>query len=357
LLPHLRLNKPRRRLTHNSKGFSSIVGAVFSVLIMISLISAVFVWSLSENTRYNNTVRQTNQADSDRSNEQIVANVTIRGSLDGNSVYVNGTLQNKGPLSAQITTLWVQNLNKTTYAHKDSLGITLKSGSVTYLSDSTTSISLTNSIGDNLDCWFISGRGNIIHINPLFGAQTLNINYSYPEYSTISNVSMGIGIIGFDFKAFVHYDYNSSNTPPDPYFLGKLSTWSSSYITEQGLYTIFHVTLTNYDPAGHTMYVNFGSAMYVLGGASGTVKYGFWDLVNVTGDATTGFTLHPTRPATYVLPHETPVDVFFAGLGKAHVGGSSIDTGWVYPLSIMVYGKLGTTDYAQNVPFVDLYFK
>jgi len=339
-------------LTYNKKGFSSIVGAVFAVLIMISLITTVFVWSLSENTRYNNTVRETNQADSDRSAEKIVANVTVR-SLDGNNVCVNGTLQNEGPLSVQIMTLWVQNTNKTTYAHKDSLGITLKSGGVTYLSGSTTTVSLVNSLGDNLDCWFISGRGNIIHINPLFGNLNFNINYSYPEYSTISNVSMGIGIIGFDFKKFYHYDTNLYGAPSNNYSLGKLADWSKTYSTTQGKYTIFHVTLTSYDPTAKTMYVYLPSAIYVVGSHSGTVKFDTWKLVNVTGNPDTGLTLNPTYSVNYTLPHETPVDVYFAGTG---LDGGAIDSGYIYPLNIMIWGKLGTSDYGQNVPFVTLYF-
>jgi len=353
LLPHLRLNKPRRRLTHKSKGFSSIVGAVFSVLIMISLISAVFVWSLSENTRYNNTVRQANQADSDRSAEKIVANVTARR-LDDSKVSVNGTLQNEGPLSVQIMTLWVQNTNKATYAHKDSLGITLKSGSVTYLSGSTTTVSLVNSIGDNLDCWFISGRGNIIHINPLFGNPTININYSYPQYSTISNVSMGIGIIGFDFKAFRHFDTNLTTIPANGYNLGTLDGWSKIYSVVQGQYTIFHVTLTNYDPAGQTFHVNLYSNIYYIGAHSGTCKFNYYSVVNVTGTATTGFKLNPTYPVQYDLPYETPVDVFFAGTG---LNGGSVDSGFIYPMNIDVYGTLGNDSYGQNVPFVNLLFR
>jgi hypothetical protein len=353
LLPHLRLNKPRKRLTHKSKGFSSIVGAVFAALIMISLIATVFVWSLSENTRYNNTVRQANQADSDRQSEKVVANVTARR-VDDNNVAVNGTLQNEGPLSVEILTLWVQNTNRTTYAYKDSLGITLKSGSVTYLSGSMTTVLLANSLGDNLDCWFISGRGSIIHINPLFGNLNLNINYSYPEYSTISNVSMGIGIIGFDFKQFFHFDTNSSSTPANNYNLGKLADWSKTYATTQGQYTIFHVTLTSYDPTLKTMYVYLPSAIYVIGSHSGTVKFDTWKLVNVTGDPTTGLRLNPTYSAQYVLPHETPVDVYFAGTG---LDGGAIDSGYIYPLNIMVFGKLGTSDYGQNVPFVTLYFR
>jgi len=326
------------------------VGAVFAALIMISLISTVFIWSLSENTRYNNTVRQANQADSDRSAEKIVANVTARR-LDEGNVSVNGTLQNEGPLSVQIMTLWVQNTNKATYAHKDSLGITLKSGSVTYLSGSTTTVSLANSIGDNLDCWFISGRGNIIHINPLFGNPTININYSYPEYSTYSNVSMGIGLIGFDFKGFAHYDTNSTSFPTTSRYLGNLSTWSRTYSYVQPCYTIFHVVLTNYDPSGQVMHIILPAAIYIIGShAGGTVKYNTWSLVNVTGSETIGWTLNPGASVVrYDLPPETPIDVFFAGTG---IDGGTLNAGSVYPMNILVFGKLGTADYGQNVPFV-----
>ena len=76
--------------------------------------------------------------------------------------------------------------------------------------------------------------------------------------------------------------------------------------------------------------------------------------MNVTGSEAAGYKLNPATPAQYDLPYETPVDVFFAGTGN---DGGSINTGRVYPLNILVYGKLGTADYGQNVPFVTLYFK
>jgi len=353
-LPHSKLRKARRRLIPNSKGFSSIVGAVFAVLIMVSLIAAVFVWSLSQNTLYNNTVRQVNQADSDRSNEKIVANVTTMF-VDPYSVSINGTLQNEGPLSAQIITAWAQNLDQNTSARTSSLGITLKSGTVTTLSGPTAIIvPLASTTGEDYTCWFITGRGNIIHVNPLFGEATVNINYSYPEYSTISNVSMGIGIIGYDFKAFFHFDTNRSSIPSNNYNLGILADWSNTFAVTQGQYTIFHVTLTNYDPSKATMQITLPSAIYVIGSHSGTVKYNTWRVVNVTGDITTGLRLNPLNPVQYDLPWQTPVDVYFAGLG---LDGGSIDSGAVYPLNILVYGKLGTDDYGQNVPFVTLLFK
>jgi hypothetical protein len=102
------------------------------------------------------------------------------------------------------------------------------------------------------------------------------------------------------------------------------------------------------------MLINITSAVYVIGSHSGTVKYNTWNLVNVTGDNATGYRLNPTLTAQYVLPPLTPVDVFFAGTGT---DGGSIDSGRIYPLNILVYGKLGGEDYGQNVPWVTLYFK
>jgi hypothetical protein len=352
LLAPLRHRKKRVRLISDSKGFSSIVGAVFAVLVMMSLVSTVFVWSLSQNTLYNNAVTQTRQADLDRSNENIVANVTCLP-VDSNNVEVNGTLENDGPLSTQIVTLWVIDTNpttsQTTYFHKP-LSITLKSGNVTTLpyGSTATTVPLANSQKDSLSCWFISGRGNTIYQNPMFNAGNTTNNYS----SMYANVSSGIGLIGFDFKEFSHYDTSSSNTP-GTLNLGLLAGFSKTYAIDATKYIIFHVVLTNYDPYGQTMYLNSSSAIYVVGSHSQTLKYDTWGLVNVTGDSKNGYVLNPAWVANYTLPLYTPVDIFFAG---AQTGSNKLDTPFVYPLNILVFGKLGTGDYGQNVPFVALNF-
>lgn len=44
-------------------------------------------------------------------------------------------------------------------------------------------------------------------------------------------------------------------------------------------------------------------------------------------------------------------------LEKLEKMGGSIDKRRVYPLNILVHGKLGSEDYGQNVPFVTLYFR
>lgn len=335
------LKKAHTKLIADSRGFSSIVGAVFAVLVIISLTSTVFVWSLSQNTLYNNTVRQNNQADLDRSSEKIIANITCNR-VNGNTVSVNGTLENSGPLSTQIVTLWVADATQSTSAFNSSLPITLKPGDVTTLSGSTAiNVNLANSPGDSLSCWFISGRGNKISKNPLFALNTGNSN----TWNTYANVSQGIGLIGFDFKGFSHCDFSSkpsgNNIPLGPFV--------KTYVISQYNYTVFHVVLTNYDPGNQTMTLNATSAVYLIGSHQSTVKYALWNVVNVTGDAVNGYKLNPGFAALYKLPIFTPVEVFFAGT----VGSPAIDP-QVYPLNIMVFGKLGSDDYGQNVPFVAL---
>jgi hypothetical protein len=349
LLPHLRLNKKLRKFTSNSKGFSSIIGAVFAVLAMISLVSTVFLWSLSQNTQYNDAVRQSNLADLDRSNERILTNVTCYGN-PYDSVLVKGTLENYGSLSVQIVSLWVVNANNTKYNYTP-LDIVLAPGNTTTINESVT---LPNSEGHSLSCWFVSERGNTI------SEKSMNIinNYSESSNTTYAAVAGGIGLIGFDFKGFRHYDVVAPEAgwiPDDNYPVGTLDGFLKTYhIKPFPQYTIFHVVLTNYDPGEETMYLESNSAIYVIGSHSGTVKYHTWNVINVTGNETTGYSLNPSITANYSLPYETPVHVFFAGENPK--AGADIDIGRVYPLNILVHGKLGIEDYGQNVPFVTLYF-
>lgn len=335
------MHRKKINLFANSRGFSSIIGAIFAVLIMFSLVSTVFVWTLSKNAAYENTMAQNRQADLDRSNEKIVANVTC-SRVNGSTVSVSGTLQNVGSLSAQIVTLWVVNNNTQKYASMSPLSISpLKPGGVTILSGSTAiNVTLTNSPGDILSCWFISARGNTISKNPLFGLVTGGNSYTY------ANVSQGIGLIGFDFKQFSHFDFSTQPSGNNV----SLGVFQKTYTISISNYTVFHVLLTNFDPANATLTIDQNSSIYTITTQGNAVKYGKWSLVNVTGDATNGYYLNPTSSTSYTLPATAPVDVFFAGSPGS---SASLATG-VYPMNIMVFGKLGTNDYGQNVPFVAL---
>jgi len=327
-----RFKKTRRKLIANSRGFSSIVGAVFAVLVMISLMSTVFVWSLSQNTLYNNTVTQTRQADLDRSNEKVLANVTC-SRVDSSTVSVNGTVENDGPLSAQIVTLWALDANTTTYGFK-SLNITLKPGNITTLSGPTYNVPLANSAGDSLSCWFITGRGNPISEKSV--SSTIINNYSngtggVPDYARVSG---GIGSISMDFKAFRSYLLVGS----------VLQAPRASFTFGYNENVVFSVNVTNLDITKNSILLNQLSMLWIVTPQAGAIKGYGWNIANVTNNI-----IAPLGPSDRMaLPYNMTTIVYF-GPGKAGTNALNVGGGAV---NLLLIGTIGTADYGQNLPFI-----
>ena len=367
MLPRLRLKKTSRRLIHNSKGFSSIVGAVFAVLIMISLIATVFVWTLSQNTSYNNAVRQSNQADLDRSNEKILTNITAYGN-GLNSVIVNGTLENNGPQSVHIVTLWVVNTNNTHFTYKTPLDITLPPGTVTTLSGSTAiNVTLPNSAIDSLSCWFISERGNAIGKYGVLGDTTTIVNPGTTLNNTIyAQVSQGIGAVAMDFDDFRYYH---------PIQIG--GTWwinSSSaemplgtqgyYLTNTSGGVVFRLNLTNWDPQKRDISLTSHSAFWMISPTTNPQqpRSDWWYVVNV--DPVNGYILSPYRQLwrNITLPYGVPTTVYFSS--NKDIFTITVPTkfepnvpsvGYAGAVNLMLFGTIGNEYYGQNLPFVSIY--
>ncbi len=159
----------------------------------------------------------------------------------------------------------------------------------------------------------VSARGNTISEKSMMIVN--NHNGTEGNSTLKANVAGGIGIIGFDFKGFSHYDTGTSN-PSNNYYMGTLDSFSETYEVTQGQYTVFHVVFINWDPANETMYLDSSSAIYFVGNHSYTVKYNTWPIVNVTGNDDIGYSLNLSYPVKYVLPPGEPVDVFFGGTGE-----------------------------------------
>jgi hypothetical protein len=308
---------------------------------MMSLISTVFVWSLSQNTLYNNTVTQTRQADLDRSNEKVLANVTC-SRVDSSTVSVNGTVENDGSLSAQIVTLWVLDANTTTYGFK-SLNITLTPGNITTLSGPTYNVPLANSVNDSLSCWFITGRGNPISEKSV--SPTIINNYGNgtgePPVPPFAYVSGGIGSISMDFSSFSHYDgvANINGT--------SVGSGVYGYTCSGSINTLLHVKVTNYDMYNRTLRITGGS-MWAITPFSGTLKGDQWKIANVTGGQ-----LITTSTYSQVINLHEAVELYF---GPETAGRSK---GNIVPLFILLYGTATFTngtviDYGQNLPFIAL---
>lgn len=147
------------------KGFSSIVGAIFMVLIVWILASGYFIYTLSQNTMYNEAMRARNQEEADRRSENVVA-VSGNYSVSGDQVTVKVVLENAGSVAVQIINLWVFDNTTQRYSNTiPSLDI-MKPGDVLYLTDSN-GINVTiqgASSADNFVAWFVTGRGNVVPV-------------------------------------------------------------------------------------------------------------------------------------------------------------------------------------------------
>jgi hypothetical protein len=347
----LRFKKARKKLIGNRRGFSSIVGAVFAVLVMMSLISTVFVWSLSQNTLYNNTVTQTRQADLDRSNEKIVADVNVsRDVTHTTTVWVNGTLENDGPLPVSIVTLWVvgTNASGSTYANSP-LSITLKPG---YNITTAINVALAKLDGEGLSCWFITARGNTISEKSL--SPTI-INYNNGnEIPPFAYTSGGIGSLAFVFESLTYFTVSNNIFAPYP-------SGHPAYKVPAVNNLVFGFNITNYNINKYNITLdggaNGGTFMWsYFASVPGHTLGPVWSLVsNQTNTISTTYS-----PIT--LEYNVTRFLLFS-LQSTKFGQDQ--QGAVGAINLVFYGNYTTTsngntvvqgNYGQNVPFVTIYF-
>jgi flagellin-like protein len=157
--------KGKRNIISNRKGFSSIVGAVFAILVIVSLAGTFFVWSIQQNTMYVDAVRGVDELTLNRQSESLNITSNPIYAAVGSSVNVFTGVQNDGPITVNITTLWLQDVNGTRpYGYKP-LNMLLRPGDFQPLNENV-EISGLN-LDDNFTGWLITQRGNVI---PLFPA-------------------------------------------------------------------------------------------------------------------------------------------------------------------------------------------
>ena len=335
MLPRLRHRKTHRRLISDSRGFSSIVGAIFAVLVMFSLISTVFVWSLSQNTLYNNTVRQSNEADLDRSSEKVqVFNTTYNAYSNGN-VTVSAQIQNTGPSSVQFITAWlyVSNASWNNYNWCKLTNASVQGGSVFTLNVNLTVSGLNSTYTHSFASWLITARGNVV---------SLQRTIVYGNNIIVSQTTQGIGSISMDFKQSRYYDFGSGYVSNGT----SLPSSKNSYTIPNSNNTILAVLLTNYDNTTQDIILNANSYLWIITPQAGTVKPAAWNIANVTnGKYINSF-------STQTLQYGKPTIVYF-GPSSPSFASSALPT--VVPVFILLFGKIGTNDFGQNIPFIAFY--
>ena len=337
----LSLRKRFKKLMVNSKGFSSVIGTTFMVLVMMFLSTSVFLWTLSQNTMYNEAVRARNQEEAERSSENIVA-LTGNYSVSGSEVTVNVVLKNVGSVAVQIINLWVLDSDPSNrrYTNK-SLNLNLKSGDVLNLVGSSgLKVTIPGADPSHIfTSWFVTAKGNTIPLEKELGV-------------IVAQLAQGIGSMALDFETFGYFTYETTTK------LANYPTGNVSFNIPKNEYVAFRVRLTNLDPRKQSITLDSHSLFWQPGRPA--VSEGAWFIVNVRDDGTI-ISIDKGTYSPITIPYTETVTVIFASQNDLRLGSFSrlrtpnVDT--TVAVFLLLHGTIGTSPYAQNIPFVSIFYQ
>jgi len=328
-----------RNFLRDTKGISTAIGTVLLVLAMFAVSSNVFMWTISQNTVYSETVRESHQTDTDRFNEKVIAS-DANYTVWGNNVRIEVTLTNIGAVAAQMINLWIFDTTIQSYGFNDaivSLNLNLNPGDTLYLRDSAAIIvSIPGaSSADNFNSWFVTARGNTVPVETT-------------EEVIISQVAQGIGLMALDFMTFRYFFYNATS----PNQLEDYPAGVYSYNVPRTPEIAFGITLTNYDPLKRTIVLNQYTEVWLyFPKAPGQSLV--WHIMNVESNGTI---TTPYSPISLAY-RETKL-LIFASANPGSFSKVSVPAAiknLPCALNLLLLGTVGSDDYGQNIPFVSLF--
>jgi len=321
-----------------SKGISTVLGTVFLTLVIFAISTNVFIWTLSRNAEYTLAVKEENQKTADRINEYVAAS-GANYSVSGDEIRIKVTLTNAGPVAAQMINLWVFDTTQQKYTNEP-VDLSLNPGQSLDLSGvSSLVVTIPGANGShNFVGWFVTARGNTV---PL--VQETGI--------IIAQVSQGIGSIGMEFADFRYYNVSQVG---ESHILTPYPSGKEGYTIPSGKGNdiAFRVCLTNFDESKEEIKLLSGSVLWMLFPISppSQPRGAMWYIVNVYDNGT----IAPTF-TEQVLSYNTPTWVFFASSDSDGFAPSYSGYSGPAAMNLMLVGKIGTSTYGQNVPFVSVY--
>lgn len=311
----------RKKRFRSSKGISTVIGTIFLVLIVLMVGTNVLLWSLMQNSLYNQTVQDLRQTETDRFSERIAtsrANFTVP---ETGTVQVDLTVSNEGPVSAQIITAWVVWTveEETTYGFNDTLNINLNPGQSFPL---TVTVATPNASSTGaFSGWLVTARGNLVSLEK-------------EKMVVHSQVALGIGSVMMDFDRFKHYIFHSKNQSLTPWDEGIINFTIPS---KQDL--VFGVLLSNYDQYHRTITLRERSLLWIyFEKAPG--QRATWPITKVTSNGTK----MPFSPIS--LAYGESKWIFFGEATPLSGAGA---------VNLILLGNIDGQDYGQNIPFVSIY--
>ncbi len=322
---------------------STVIATVFLILIIFMVTTNVLLWTFSKNAQYNRTVMESNEEEAQRRAERLgILNLTY--GVESGRVLVEARVSNDGPVPVQITTLWVLDKTIQKYGYNDAVDIYLRVGDSVYFRESEALIVEMegSSSSDEFASWFVTARGNLIPLEDTRDIMQVIINWNstYPH--------MIVGALMLDFESFQYFTYESE---------GKLANYPDGgtvgFNIPKQTYVAFRCNLTNVDPNHRDMIIDSHSLFWQPGRPA--VPEGGWFIVNVGDDGTISKTYEPIN-----LAHgESALVVFASGndVGLSSFKRSSTpNVVTTVATNILIHGTLGPSHYAQNIPFVSLFY-
>ena len=354
----LQFKKRVKGISSNKKGFSSIVGALFAAIIIISLFSGIFLWSINQNNLYNNAVSAKNQLQTEQLSENLRgygANYTLASAGNTN---VLAAIQNQGGLSVRFIRLWIRDNNNGLYNSKI-VNYNLVPGDIKYISED---ISLNFDPTHNFSSWFVTERGNVASTMEDGGGPPGPSGPLGPEGregppALNAMTAQGIGSVAMDFNSFKYYRVNSSSWP------SKLLSYPAGQMgysapCGNNIYGAFAVNITNYDMHQRDLLFTNMTMLWVLFPVLGTQpRSSWWYVVNIdsSGNIQRNFTpiaLTFNQTKTLIFASLNPMVATYS------FAGVEVASGFAGPAvaNLMIVGNAGTQPLGNNIPFVAIQF-
>jgi len=313
-----------------------VIGTTFMVLVVLLLSTGVFLWTLSQSTMYNEAVKARNQEEADRGNENVAA-FGGNYSVSGDEVTVKVILKNTGSVAVKIINLWVLDTDPSNrrYANK-SVNLNLNPGDVlNFVQSSLLTVTILGAdASHDFVSWFVTARGN-------------TISFEKEQGVIVAQLSQGIGALALDFQRFRHFSYESTQK------LANYPNGTIGFNVPKNEYVAFGCYLTNLDPTKQTIIIDSHSLFWQPGRPG--VSEGGWFIVTVDVNGT----INETYSSVSLIYGETKMLVF-ASQNDLSLGSFSTlrapNVVTTVATSLLLHGSIGSTPYAQNIPFVSLFY-
>ena len=344
---------PRRKFRKNSRGISSLIAAIFMVIIILFMSFNVFTFTLFKNTQFRDAVDTLNQMDVEQTYETISFSDVSFTRLENDWILVDTQLANDGAVSVKIVSLWVLQSATGKYGHADVSMPDLGPGKTGSLTEPVAAVEFVEIEGEivpeltgwpessgGFTAWFITARGNRIPLE---------------DQVVYAQVSQGMGSLVLEFERFRYFLFQSSNNTLLNYPEGVVS-----FEIPQGVYAGFGIYLQNEDPKKRTITLDGHSLFWQP--KRGDVPARSWFIVNVNIENGTIKSIDPQSFSDITIGYGQTTMLVFISANDLETGTTGFAAqktpakeGSVATF-LVLHGEIGSDSFAQNIPFVSLFY-